>query len=220
VQKISIQNQDRPNQRACSSLPTALELVSALTPQQHLQLNDFAANRIMRLATTSGNQRLLSALAPGDAVNAAIEMVLLGDQQPQMGRKLSKRNRTSTESFVACLCGMINNNLVALADSAEALIEHLPLHQVAELCVDSLETDNPTEQLGAVDREFLTALFFSGLVEKERGAADSSPIIEMLKRGELSRDFILKMRDSVRENLAGLQKENEPSIPNEIGVSI
>src|SRR5665213_4279056 len=71
-----------------SSLPTALQLVTALTEEQKQQLRDFAGKRMRRIAGTPGMDRFLAGARPDDFVNAALEKALLGDTCPKKGRRL------------------------------------------------------------------------------------------------------------------------------------
>lgn len=204
-------------------LPTALELISALTEAQYQQLHRFAAKRLQRLAGSPGRQRLRGMLSSGDLVNQAIEKVLLGDQHPGKGRALSARNRQSLGAFLACLTGIINSDLSTLVNSAEARCEHLPMPPEGEAPLTTLDTDR-SDPLVNLERQDLKEELFLRLHQETQDRPELRPIIDhwethyledhRIARRDFDRRQVWRLRQMARAILAELAREVQPASPS------
>src|ERR1035441_7747327 len=94
-----------------SSLPTALQLVTALTENQHQRLLAHAAKRMRRLLSVPEMERCLARKSPDDIVHDSLQKVLLGESHQKEGRKLSLKGRQSTDDFLAFVQGIINSDV-------------------------------------------------------------------------------------------------------------
>ena len=217
-----MQPQNGPRQ-AGSGLPTALDLVTALTEEQHHQLHGFAVKRLRRLASNPKLQRLLGLLCPGDLINQAIEKVLLGDQHPGQGRRLSARNRENNGSFIACLTGIINSDLSNLIRSEEAQCEHLPISSDTESTVAE-ETSEKVHPLINVEREDLKAELFRRLRQSTQSNPELWPILDHWEQhfleeqhivhGLFDRRQVWRVRQLARDILAQLSGELNLAAPS------
>ena len=70
-----------------------------LTEKQHQHLRNFAA----KFLDAPGMVRCLALKSPEDVVRGALEKLLWGDSHPERGRKLTVKNRESTNAFVQCV---------------------------------------------------------------------------------------------------------------------
>lgn len=69
--------------------------------------------------------------------------VLAGDRNSSRGRRLKQRNRANIEAFVACLRGLISDEVRTLANHAEAAFPHQPTGDEAEGMVDPPDQTDP-----------------------------------------------------------------------------
>ncbi len=110
-----------------SSLPTALQLVTALTENQHQRLLAHAAKRMRRLLSVPEMERCLARKSPDDIVHDSLQKVLLGESHQKEGRKLSLKGRQSTDDFLAFVQGIINSDVSNTVRSCEVSFPHISL---------------------------------------------------------------------------------------------
>lgn len=172
---------------AGSALPTALQLVTALTEAHRQQLLDFAAKRMWRVRRSPGMERFLAGKTPGDLVNSALEKLLLGDTHPKKGRQLPVKNRQSLEAFLHCVRNVINSELSNAITALETTCEHLPLGD-AETEPGSVEPTDPVDLPRLLERRDLEQELFRRL--RQRAAPDLQPIVAHWAPRFLSEDRI------------------------------
>ena len=199
---------------------TALELVTALTNEQHLALNNFAANRMRRMSVTPDLQRCLGIKSPVELVHDAIKKVLLGDQEPHRGCRLSLEQRKDPEAFFRRLCTIINSDLANLVTSAEANHQHFP--------VDDEHTETPSVALadrtdldGLLQRRDLKRLLFAQLRDATRAKPALAAVVahweanfeysDYIARGDFDRRLVFQVRQLAQVILRQYAQEIEPS---------
>ena len=97
---------------------TVSACLAALSTEQYRSLVGFARYRLRVLTNSRWLQQCL-ALSDGEELVAHCLLKLeLGEVAPSLGRRLRRRNRTSTEAFMACVKGMINGDLHRLIAEA------------------------------------------------------------------------------------------------------
>ena len=217
MQKYACNN--GPHQTS-SPLPTALQLVSALTEEQHQQLTDFASKRMRRLAGVPGMDRFLAGMEPDDLVHAALEKLLQGDAHPKQGRRLSAKNRRSPEAFILCVMGIINSDLSNATHSLEASFSHLPLGD-AETEPGAVEVSEPIDLVQLLERRDGKRELFARL--RQRAEPELQPIIEYwepnyltddcIARGQFDRRLVYRVRLLTCEIFAELAREIQPEGP-------
>jgi hypothetical protein len=204
---------------ACNSngpLPTAAMLAAALTDKDYQGLTAFAALRLRRLVAISSHHGLLAMTEPADLVHQAVFKVLLGDSGYPAGRRLSLKNRTSTEAFILCLKGIINSDLSTLAKRPENRVVHSP---IGEASTESDVVDPATAQ----DQRRLLELrdLHRALFAQLRQTADRSPatqwLLEQWEKATLSDDRLpsssasrhcrRKLQAQMKQALAGFARE-------------
>jgi hypothetical protein len=204
-----------------SSLPTALQLVTALTEEQKQQLRDFAGKRMRRIAGTPGMDRFLAGARPDDFVNAALEKALLGDTCPKKGRRLSVKNRQSTEAFVSCLMGIVNSDLSNAVNGAEASFSHLPWGN-AETEPGTVEAPEPVDPGRLLEERDQQRELFARL--RKQAGPELQPIIDGwepnylssngIAHREFDRRLVHRVRLLAREIITDLAREIQPQDPN------
>ena len=199
---------------AGSALPTALQLVTALTEAHQQQLLDFAAKRIRRVRRSLGMERFLAGKTSADLVNGALEKLLLGDTHPKKGRHLPVKNRQSLETFLHGVRNVINSELSNAVTALETTCEHVPLGD-AETEPGSVEPTDPVDLVRLLERRDLQRELFSRL--RQRAAPDLQPIVEhwaprflsddRIARGAFDRRRVSQVRRLAREILTELAQE-------------
>jgi hypothetical protein len=173
--KIACTRQGRQT-NANNSLPSALELLRALTEEQHQRLRAFARKRLDRAALRPNLQRLLAGATPEDLVDAALEKLLLGDTYPKKGRKLPSKNRQSTDAFLRCVMGIINSDLSNLATSAEASFLHLSFSE-EEDGVGGVQVAEPLSIASLLQRRDFERQLFARLEPIMQNEPSLAPVI-------------------------------------------
>jgi len=155
---------------------SAAGLLAALTPEQRQDLRNFAAKRLARVARVPSRRRLLSIISsPEDLVGRAVQAVLLGEERPGEGRRLSAKNRRSTAAFVAGLRSVVDSQLSNLTRSAEANSEHVPVGTRED--PDAVELADLSDLARLIERRDLKAVLFRHLREWSAGHAGLRRVI-------------------------------------------
>lgn len=104
---------------------TVTELTAALTKQQHADLEQFAAKRLKKSASTPARQRALAIYCGRSLFHAAFERFAMGEAGWPGGRRLKPHQRTDTGAFVHALRGAINSLIQHTLADREFGCEHL-----------------------------------------------------------------------------------------------
>ena len=137
-------------------------LAAATTPIQYQELVLFARRRLRWLAAVPENQRPLASLDAEELVAEAVLQVSLGELDERLGRRLSARQRASTQAFVCSLKDIIKSNLSNCLKCAEARHEHLPLGDELEV-PGSVDPPDPTDVNAQLIRQDLQRAIFERL---------------------------------------------------------
>lgn len=201
-------------------LPTALELVTALTDEQHLALNNFAANRMRRIAVTPDLQRCLGIKSPVELVHDAIKKILLGDQEPHGGCRLSLEQRKDPEAFYRRLLTIINSDLANLVTSAEANHRHFPVDDEHKETASVALVDR-TDLDGLLQRRDLKRLLFAQLRDATKTKPALAAVVahweanfehsDYIARGNFDRRVVFQVRQLAQVILRQYAREIEPS---------
>jgi hypothetical protein len=201
-----------------SSLPTALQLVSALTEEQHQTLKGFAAKRMRRLRAAPGMERCLGGKSPEELVHDAFEKVLQGDSHPRKGRKLSAKNRQSTDAFIDCVRGIINSDLSNLVRSFEVSVPHVPLGD-PEAEPDTVELSDPGNFVRQLEQRDTQRELFVRLEQLLQNEPALEPIIrhwhehyqvsDRIAGPEFDVNLVYRVRQHAQRILHELAKEGQ-----------
>ena len=194
---------------------TVSDLLAALSPQQNEKLINFARLRLDRVTRLSSSKEYLATLEPEELVSRTIAKVLIGEKDAKAGRRLSARNRASTEEFLRSLQGILNSDLANLVRCAEARHPHVRLDQdTAEGSWGLMDLESP-EVLTA--RRDLQDVVFVRLYQRAADMPELWPIIRAVEQGflhdsslakdEPNRGLVYRVRLLVREVLRELARE-------------
>jgi hypothetical protein len=160
MHSIACNNSNGPHESG-SSLPTALQMVAALTEEQHHQLHEFAVKRMRRLRNMSEFVNFTAGKSPMDFVHEALHKLLLGDSHPKKGRRLSAKNRSSSDAFLRCVMGIINSDLSnAVRDACR--FPYVPAHD-SDFEVGMVNGQEWSDTTGQTERRDLQRELFARL---------------------------------------------------------
>lgn len=165
-------------------LPSALDLLTALSTEQWEQLTAFARRRLVRVRITPARQQHLAGLTGEDLIGEVVAKVLLGDRHPRKGRPLRPQHRVGAEALLNRLRGDINSELSNRLAKADTRGEHLSLSNETAVAVAS---SHPARELA---RRELQAALFARLRELTRTEAVLQPLIDHWERHFLEADRI------------------------------
>lgn len=199
------------------SLPTALELVTALTEEQHQHLRNFAAKRMRRLLDWwPVLSRCLARKSPDDIVHDALVKILLGESQPGRGRKLKVKNRESTDAFVHYVRAIINSELSNTIRSFEACSPQVSLSD-PETEAGAVEMPEPLNFVAQVERHDLQRELFTRLelvLQKEPALApvirhwqEHFQVADRIGGPEFDRNLVHRVRQHAQRICRELARE-------------
>lgn len=162
-------------------LPSAYDLLAALSAEQHHELVLFATRRLRRVACNPQRQHYLARTTAEELVQGAFAAVLLGEEDPQRGRRLKARQRRSPESLVHFLRSLINSHLSTMLRSQEAGVEFCPL---SDEQADGANTPTGLERLD------LRRTLFRALHEDTADSPRLTRVVDAWERGFLTDDRI------------------------------
>lgn len=168
-------NKSNGPHESSSSLPTALQLVAALTEEEHRYLRAFAAKRLRRLQGQQALAHFLTGKIPEDLVHDALQKVLIGDKHPKKGRKLAVKNRQSPQAFMQCIMGIINS-VLSHAVQTELRFPQISCGDV-EQEVTPLAVPEWSDTAGVAERRDLQSELFTRLDLIARTEPSLKPII-------------------------------------------
>jgi len=106
---------------------SVLKLIAAITPEQHLELERFAENRLRR-ATASGTRRRAAALFCSRSIlNSVFEKYAKGDAGLPGGRILKPYQRERVEDFLNVIRGAINSVISHAVEKSEYQADHISI---------------------------------------------------------------------------------------------
>ena len=196
------------------------ELLSALSETQYRRLLGYARLRLRAAASTRWLQQCLAATDGEDLVHQAVLKLLLGEQDPALGRHLKPGHRVSQEAFVACVKGVICSDLSNLVNSARSRHNHAFIGDpdVEAGAVEPVEAQDPRDLLSRRD---LHRVFFRQLYER---IATRPALLAVVQDWEQrfyeddrightgsNRDLVYRVRRLAREIVAGLSDRLSPS---------
>ena len=197
-------------------MATAFELLQALSAEEHQKLENFARARLGRAGKAPPAKRYLAMTSPRDLVHDVFTKVLLGDCSPKLGRRLKRRNRAGTPAFLACLRGLIADEVKNKATRAEAAIPHLPIGDEVEEpgMIDPPDQTDTDQQLILRD---LREVLLAKLREQGVEAPEILPNVELWEESFLADDRVPvtdsghkwthRVRESARQTLEELARE-------------
>ncbi len=163
-------------------------------------------------------RRLLSIISsPEDLVGRAVQAVLLGEERPGEGRRLSAKNRRSTAAFVAGLRSVVDSQLSNLTRSAEANSEHVPVGTRED--PDAVELADLSDLARLIERRDLKAVLFRHLREWAAGHAGLLRVIgaweqsfeggDRIGESRFDRNLVQRVRSETQAFLLKLARESD-----------
>jgi hypothetical protein len=147
------------------AVPTATELLAALTLDQYHKLVGFARYRLRAVIRSRHLRHCLATLEPEDLVAEAVLKLELGDHDPTLGRHLPPEYRTDPARFLACLKGIIESDLNHLATAARTRYPELPVGDPEEQ-PDYVDPPSPEDPHATLSRRDLHVVLFQKLYQR------------------------------------------------------
>ena len=212
----NLTTQNGPQDQADGRMATAFELLQALSTEEHRKLESFARALLKRAGKTPPAKRYLAMTSPGDLVNEVFSKVLLGDCNPKLGRRLKRHNREGTPAFLACLRGLIADEVKNKSTRAEAAIPHLPIGDEVEE-PGMIDPPDQTDADRLLMRRDLREVLLTKLREQGIEAPELLPNVELWEESFLVDDRVPvtdtghkwthQVRESARQMLEELARE-------------
>lgn len=161
---------------------TAFELIRALSDERHRQLESLAKALMERAGVTEQARRYLAQTSPLELLDEVFYKVLRGDRDRKLGRQLKRRDRASTDAFIARLRGFIADEVKTRAGRAEAAIPHLPIGDEAEE-PGMIDPPDPTDPIRLLEHRDLKRAI---LAELWRAAKREKRLLPVIQRWEES----------------------------------
>jgi hypothetical protein len=197
------------------------ELLAAMSHTQYRRIIGYARLRLRAAAGTRWLQRFLAATDAEDLVHQALLKLLLGEQDPALGRHLKSGHRVSQTAFAACIKGVVNSELSNLVNSARARCQHCSIGDpdMEPGAVDPAAGPDPRDILSRRD---LHRLFFRQLYERIETKPALLDVVrdweqrfyedDRIGRVGLNRDLVYRVRQLAREVVADLSEGTSPSL--------
>jgi hypothetical protein len=204
-----------PQEPARRGVPTASELLQALSTEDHRRLKGLARALLSRAGATPQAGRYLSQTAPEDLVDKVFSKVLSGEHDRRRGRRLQQRNRASMKAFVACLRGLISDEVKTLARHAEAAFPHLPIGDEAE--PGMVDPPDQADLFRLLIHRDLREKVFARLYQQATHEPELLPLIDLWRESFLTDDRVPvlegdykltdRLRSLARKFIAELDRE-------------
>ena len=192
------------------------ELLAALTTSQYQHLARFARWRLHAVSSSRRLRQCLAVVDPEDLVNEALVKVLLGDDNPALGRHLKRSHLASLDKFLVAVKGMISSDLSNLISGARGRSEHLALGDPDEI-PGTVDLAIPEDLHQSLLRRDLHKVLFAELYERIRHQPALLGVVQSWERrffdddriGSLGQNpaLIHRVRRLVREILVELESE-------------
>lgn len=205
------------------------ELLSAVSKEQYDRLVGFARFRLRAATNSRWLQQCLAATDPSDLVHEAIFKLLLGEDNPSLGRHLKSRNRVSMDAFLACVKGVISSDLYNLVHEARNRHEHVFIGD-PEQEPGAVELAEPRDTYRMISRKDEHRVFFKKLYQR---IENQPALLEVVRQWEersldddrigdgcLNRDLVCRVRQVAREVIADLGAKLSPRLDDGEGMSL